>query len=93
MKKKPTKKLWAWIEIMATQPVLYWILLISKKKYKLISIDLSKQTNLKDPQQSSFIGRLLAAAIFFIIEKSEETIFEFLENYVNIIYKWKHKRL
>ena len=64
-----------------------------KKKYKLISIDLSKQTNLKDPQQSSFIGRLLAAAIFFIIEKSEETIFEFLQNYVNIIYKWKHKRL
>ena len=93
MKKKPTKKLWAWIEIMATQPVLYWILLISKKKYKLISIDLRKQTNLKDPQQSSFIGRLLAAAIFFIIEKSEETIFEFLQNYVNIIYKWKHKRL
>ena len=32
-----------------------------KKNYKLIANDLSKQTNLKGPQQISFIGRLLAA--------------------------------
>ena len=30
-----------------------------KENYKLIAIDLSKQTKLKDPQQINFIGRLL----------------------------------
>ena len=29
------------------------------KNYKLIAIDLSKQTKLKDPQQINFIGKLL----------------------------------
>ena len=45
-----------------------------KENYKLIAIDLSKQTKLKDPQQISFIGKLLnthGATMFFIIEKSE----------------------
>ena len=49
------------------------------KKYKLI--ELSKQTKLKDSQQISFIGKLLAtrgATMVFIIEKSEETTFNFL---------------
>ena len=32
-----------------------------KENYKLIAIDLSKQTKLKDPQQISFIGKLLAS--------------------------------
>ena len=58
---------------MTTQLVIYWILIISKK----ITIDLSKQTKLKDPQQINFIGKLEnqdhGAAIFFIIETSEET--------------------
>ena len=51
-----------------------------KKHYKLIAIDLSKQTKLKDPQQINFIGKLLkntGATMFFIIEKSHETTFEF----------------
>ena len=46
-----------------------------KKNYKLIAIDLSKQTKLKGPQQISVIGKLLAireATMFFIIEKSEK---------------------
>ena len=30
-----------------------------RKNYRLIAIDLSKQTKLKDPQQISFIGKLL----------------------------------
>ena len=45
-----------------------------KKHYKLIAIDLSKQTKLKDPQQINFIGKLLkntGATMFSIIEKSE----------------------
>ena len=29
-----------------------------KKNYRLIAIDLSKQTKLKDPQQINFIGKL-----------------------------------
>ena len=59
-----------------------------KKHYRLIAIDLSKQTKLKDPQQISFIGKLLntrGATMFFIIEKSEETTFNFSQNSVTII--------
>ena len=59
-----------------------------KKYYKLIAIDLSKQTELKDPPQISFIGKLLAkrgATMFFIIEKSEETTLNFSQNSVTII--------
>ena len=59
-----------------------------KENYKLIAIDLSKQTKLKDPQQINFIGKLLkntGATMFFIIEKSEETTFEFSQNSVNIL--------
>ena len=49
-----------------------------KENYKLITTDLSKKTKLKDPQQINFIGKLNkdnGATMFFIIEKSEETIF------------------
>ena len=45
-----------------------------KESYKLIAIDLSKQTKLKNPQQISFIGKLdkdNGATAFFITEKSE----------------------
>ena len=59
-----------------------------KKDYKLIATDLSKQTKLKDPQQINFIGKLdkdNGATMFFIIEKSEETTFNFSQNSVTII--------
>ena len=59
-----------------------------KKHYKLIAIDLSKQTKLKDPQQINFIGKLLrntGATMFFIIEKSEQITFNFSENSVTIV--------
>ena len=60
-----------------------------KENYRLIAIDLSKQTKLKDPQQINFIGKLEnqdhGATMFFIIEKSEETTFNFLQNSVTII--------
>ena len=60
------------------------------KHYKLIAIDLSKQIELENPnlrQQINFIGKLEndKATMFFIIEKSEETTFEFLKNSVSII--------
>ena len=60
-----------------------------KKKCKLIAIDLSKQTEIKDPQQINFLGEIEEqndeVTMFFIIEKSEETTFEFLQNSVNIL--------
>ena len=58
------------------------------KNYRLITIDLSKQTKLKDPQQVSFIGKLsniIGTTMFFITEKSEETTFNFSQNSVTII--------
>ena len=53
------------------------------KYYRLIAIDLSKQTELENSdskQQINFIGRLErneGAAMFFIIENKEETTFDF----------------
>ena len=62
-----------------------------KEHYKLIAIDLSKQIELENKdikQQINFIGNLDrddGAVMFFIIEKSEETITEFLQNYASIV--------
>ena len=60
-----------------------------KENYRLTAIDLSKQTKLKDLQQISFIGKIEGqnngVTMFFIIEKSEETTFEFLQNSINIL--------
>ena len=63
-----------------------------KKYYKLIAIDLSKQQVLQENedliQQVNFIGRLEEAAnVFIIIEKKENTILEFSQNFANVIYK------
>ena len=62
-----------------------------KKHYKLIAIDLSKQQVLQKNedliQQINFIGRLENAAnVFIIIEKKENTILEFSQNFANVIY-------
>ena len=59
-----------------------------KENDKLIVIDLSKQTKLKDPQEISFIVKLdeaNGATMFFITEKSEQTTFNFSQNSVTII--------
>ena len=59
-----------------------------KENYKWIATDLSKQTKLKDPQHINFIGKLdknNGAKVFFIIKKSEETTFNFLQNSITII--------
>ena len=61
------------------------------KHYKLIAIDLSKQIkseNLDLKQQINLIGKLErneGATMFFIIEKSEETTFEFSQNSATIV--------
>ena len=59
-----------------------------EKNYRLIAIDLSKQTKLKDSQQINFIGGLLnihGATMFFIIKRSEEIILNFAQNVVRIL--------
>ena len=63
-----------------------------KKYYKLIAIDLSKQQVLQENedliQQINFIGRLEEAAnVFIIIERKENTILEFSQNFANVLYK------
>ena len=62
-----------------------------KKYYKLIAIDLRKQQALQESedliQQINFIGRLEKKAnVFIIIEKKENTILEFSQNFANVIY-------
>ena len=58
---------------------------------KLITIDLSKQVELENPdlkQQIDFTGKLEennGATMYFIIEKSEQTTFCFSQNSVSII--------
>ena len=63
-------------------------------RYKLIAIDLRKQTELENSdlkQQINFIGKLEQnVTIFFIIENKEETILSFSQNFVDVsqlIYK------
>ena len=69
-----------------------------KKYYKLIAIDLSKQQVLQENkdliQQINFIGILdinanASANAFIIIEKKENTILEFSQNFANVLYKYK----
>ena len=61
-----------------------------KDHYKLIAIDLSKQIELENPdlkQQINFIRKLEEnnATMFFIIEKKEETTFDFSQNSVVVV--------
>ena len=62
-----------------------------KEHYKMIAIDLSKQIELENKDtkhQINFIGSLdrdEGATMFFIIEKQEETVIEFLQNYASIV--------
>ena len=65
------------------------------KHYKLIEIDWSKQIELENPdwkQQINFIGRRLkpneGATMNFIIEKLEETTFEFSQIAATVVWFW-----
>ena len=57
-------------------------------------MDLSKQIQLENPdlkQKINFIGRVKrneGAAMFFIIEKSEETTIEFSQNTATVVWFW-----
>ena len=61
-----------------------------KDHYQLIALDLNKQTELENPdlkQQTNFIGRLEEnnATMLFIIEKKEETTFDFSQNSLVVV--------
>ena len=54
-------------KVMITQLVVYWILLIFKKNYRLIAVDLSKQRALdidsRAIQQIIFTGKIKATVV------------------------------
>ena len=75
---------------MSIQLVVYWILLISNKNYRLIAVDLSKQKALdadsRAIQQITFTGKVDAAAvIYYIYEKSKETVLEFYKGTTKVL--------
>ena len=51
-----------------------------QKYYKIIDIDLSRQTNTSSPRQINFTGKLeenVGATMFFIAENQQKTIVNF----------------
>ena len=89
MKKKLTKKI---IEMSNNNDYTTGNLLdfaYYKENYRLIAIDLSKQTKIKDLQQINFIGKIEnennGVTIFFIIGRTGKTTFEFSQNSVNVL--------
>ena len=80
--------------VMNTQLGVYWILLISKKKYRLIAADLSKQKALdadsRAIQQIIFTGKANAGAmIYYILEQSKEAILEFSKGTAKFCEQYK----
>ena len=68
----------------------YWILLILKKNYILIAVDLSKQKALDvDPsviQQIIFTGKASQnIVVYYIREQSKETILQFSKGTTNVL--------
>ena len=59
-----------------------------KNYYKIIAIDLSKQQAL-DPQQTNFTANLDRAGnkrFYFILEEAKETVFEFSQGTVKVLW-------
>ena len=80
------------VKVMITQLDVCYIIPISKKYYKLIARDLSKQRKLDvDPkamQQINFIGTLdrgQGAVLFFIIEEAKETLLDYSKQTVKVL--------
>ena len=66
-----------------------------KKNYRLIAIDLSKQTKLKDPQQINFIGKLgiLEQQCFLSSKNQKKLLLIFYKTLSQSYKQWKHKNL
>ena len=80
---------------MITRLVVCWILLILKKTYRLIAVDLSKQKALdadsRAIQQIIFTGKIKAAEadtrviIYYILGKSKETMLQFSKGTIKVL--------
>ena len=80
---------------MITRLVVCWILLILKKIYRLIAVDLSKQKALdadsRAIQQIIFTGKIKAAEadtrviISYILGKSKETMLQFSKGTIKVL--------
>ena len=68
-----------------------------KENYRLIAIDLSKQTKLKDPQQINFIGKIEGqnnGVTMFLSLKGQKKLLSNFYKILQTYYKqWKHKKL
>ena len=61
-----------------------------KKNHKLIAIDLSKQTKLKDPQQVNFIGKLENQDMeqqCFLLQKNQKKLLSIFHKILLQLYK------
>ena len=82
-------------KVMTTLQVVYEIILISEKNYRLIAADLSKQKDLdadsRAIQQIIFTAKIKATVantrivIFYVLEKSKETILEFSKGTTKVL--------
>ena len=77
-------------KVMIVLLVVYQILLILKKKYRLIAADLSKEKALdadsRAIQQIMFTGAASAAVIiYYILEQSKETILKFSKGTTKVL--------
>ena len=75
---------------MITRLVVYQISLISKKNYRLIAIDLSKQkaldTDSRAIKQIIFTAKVdEAAVVYYIYEKSKETMLQFSKGAIKVL--------
>ena len=68
-----------------------------KENYRLIAIDLSKQTKLKDPQQINFIGKIEGqnngVTMFLSLKGQKKLLFNFYKILQTYYKQWKHKKL
>ena len=77
-------------KVMIKQLVVYWILLILKKNYRLIEADLRKQkaldANSREIQQINFTGKVSAGAmIYYILKQSKETTLQFSKGMTKLL--------
>ena len=75
---------------MITRLVVYWILLILKKNYRLIVADLNKQkaldADLRAIHQIIFTGKTdNTIRVYYILEQSKETILEFSKGTTKVL--------
>ena len=92
-----TKKLGKYQQdkVMITRIIVYWILFILKKNYRLVFADLSKQkalhTDSRAIQQIAFTDKLKPTEVntrvinYYILEQSRETMLEFSKGTAKVL--------